>query len=43
MRRYIDGQLLYCALCAPQQRAGILVDNSMLDAARMLRARRAPL
>ncbi|BFU44776.1 hypothetical protein KRMM14A1004_30130 [Krasilnikovia sp. MM14-A1004] len=37
MRRYVEGQRLYFGACAPQHRAGVLIDNQDFDAPRILR------
>ena len=33
-RRYVEGQKLYLATCAPQSRATVVIDNRDLDAPR---------
>jgi len=37
MRRYIEAQRIYFAICSPQQRADILIDNKDFDAPRIVR------
>ncbi|GGN46522.1 uridine kinase [Actinoplanes campanulatus] len=39
MRRYVEGQRLYFAACAPQDRATILIDNRDFAAPRIIRER----
>jgi uridine kinase len=39
MRRYVEAQQLYFKTCDPQQRADILIENTPLDAPRLLRSR----
>jgi uridine kinase len=38
MRRYVEAQQLYFQACSPHQRASVLIDNSVLDAPRLIRA-----
>jgi uridine kinase len=35
-RRYVDGQRLYLAACAPRERATVVVDNTDLAAPKLL-------
>ena len=37
MRRYVDAQQLYSGMCAPLQRASVVIDNAVLDAPRLVR------
>jgi len=37
MRRYVEAQQLYLGVCAPQQRASVVIDNTVLDAPRLVR------
>lgn len=37
-RRYVEGQRLYLRTCQPQRRATFVLDNTELDAPRLLRA-----
>jgi uridine kinase len=39
IRRYVEGQRLYLARCAPQTRATVVVDNTHLDAPRRVDTR----
>jgi len=41
MRRYVEGQQLYLAACAPQQQASVVIDNSSLEEPRFLTPARA--
>ena len=36
MRRYVEGQSLYLAACAPQQQASLVVDNTSFEAPRII-------
>lgn len=36
-RRYLEGQRIYLALCNPQERANIVIDNADLEAPKFLR------
>jgi uridine kinase len=37
MRRYVEAQELYFGMCAPQQQANVVIDNTVLDAPRLVR------
>jgi uridine kinase len=39
MRRYVEAQQLYFRECTPHQRASVVIDNAVLDAPRLVRAR----
>jgi uridine kinase len=37
LRRYVEAQQLYFQACSPHQRAGVVIDNAVLDAPRLVR------
>lgn len=38
MRRYVEAQQIYFGECAPRQQASVVIDNTVLDAPRLVRA-----
>jgi uridine kinase len=42
-RRYLEGQNIYLRMCAPSERATIVIDNSVIEAPKIVVDRSAPL